>query len=321
MIRIKVLKIIAASILMNCAALAQVPNKSDRLERYHFDRGALGTMIALTLYHDDSSGAEEIAHLAFQYLDSLNQVLSDYLPTSEVGRINTSKDKTHSLSPILLEVLTSANVLTKNTSGVFDVYLGRLTHLWKRAFGKNRFPGKRRIRRAMRKSGHQSIELDTVQAKLHRLKPVHIDLGGIGKGFIGDKLGKFLKASGVSCFLLDLGGDLIAGDAPPGAQGWLIEVPGIEPQLIVNQSIATSGGVYQYVTHRGTRYSHLINPRTGLGLQKRVTATAICDDATTADALASALPFLRKPRLEGIAHLYPGLHFIIQTGSGEIRSQ
>jgi thiamine biosynthesis lipoprotein len=98
-----------------------------------------------------------------------------------------------------------------------------------------------------------------------------------------------LAEHGIEAALVDAGGDLAVGHAPPGQTGWLVSLPGGDSLRLADVAIATSGDANRYVEIGGVRYAHVVDPFTGLGVIDAPTVTVIAADATTADALASAL--------------------------------
>jgi thiamine biosynthesis lipoprotein len=132
------------------------------------------------------------------------------------------------------------------------------------------------------------------------LKPeMRLDLGGIAKGYAVDKALAVLRRRGITRALVDAGGDIGLGDPPPGKPGWGIGVAPLEPGgppggflWLSRRAIATSGDTQQYVVIDGVRYSHLVDPRTGLGLTDHSSVTVIAPDGITADGLASAVSVL-----------------------------
>ncbi|MEM9986141.1 MAG: FAD:protein FMN transferase, partial [Bacteroidota bacterium] len=119
-----------------------------------------------------------------------------------------------------------------------------------------------------------------------------LDLGGIAKGYAVDVLADMLCEAGFSCFVIDGGGDLRIGAPPPGKEGWRIQFPDGTYRELSRVALATSGDRYRYLYHRGQRYSHLIDPRTGLGISHGYAVTVEARSCTQADALASALSIL-----------------------------
>jgi thiamine biosynthesis lipoprotein len=141
-----------------------------------------------------------------------------------------------------------------------------------------------------------------------------IDLGGIAKGYLLQEALEVLWTRGNAVAMVEAGGDFVVGEAPPGREGWEIEVPGADSAFSVrtralrNAAIATSGASEQFVVIGDVRYSHVINAKTGLGLTASFTAMVIARDGATADAVATAgqvlgpgaIPTLR-PLVLGIA--------------------
>lgn len=146
-----------------------------------------------------------------------------------------------------------------------------------------------------------------------RLQPLtQLDLGGIAKGYILQEALRTLRAHRVESALVEAGGDIVVGAPPPGRSGWRIEVPGAGESFreraahLSNAALATSGPAAQFVEIAGVRYSHVIDPVTGLGLTRDLTAHVIADDAATADALATALTVIGPGRAAQIGAQFAG---------------
>jgi len=120
-----------------------------------------------------------------------------------------------------------------------------------------------------------------------------LDLGGIAKGYAADAALAVLREQGLPRALVDAGGDVTVGDPPPDAEGWLVGLASLdgtaadEGIVVANCSVATSGASFQHVDIGGTRYAHVVDPRTGLGSTSRSVATVVADDGAVADAWAS----------------------------------
>jgi thiamine biosynthesis lipoprotein len=129
---------------------------------------------------------------------------------------------------------------------------------------------------------------------------MRLDLGGIGMGFAIDRTLELLRRRGVVSAMIDASGDIGVSAAPPHATGWKIAVAPLDPTagtapetlLLAEAAITTSGDAHQGVEIDGRRYSHIVDPRTGLGVEGLSAVTVIARDATTADALATAASVL-----------------------------
>ncbi|MGH7447209.1 MAG: FAD:protein FMN transferase, partial [Longimicrobiales bacterium] len=165
---------------------------------------------------------------------------------------------------------------------------------------------------ARARPGWTKITLDRAR-RAASLAPsgVRLDLGGIAKGFILQDALAVLRSHGTARALLEAGGDIVAGDAPPGRTGWRIETPRADSTVaaraaaLVNAAVATSGPTAQFVMIDGIRYSHVVDPRTGIGLTHDVHATVIARDAALADALATALTVIGPESAAGLLAQFP----------------
>jgi thiamine biosynthesis lipoprotein len=166
---------------------------------------------------------------------------------------------------------------------------------------------------ARRRVGWPYVELDSAAQTVALVRPgMRLDLGGIAKGYAADAARVVLAGRGVPQALVEIGGDLVVGAAPPEADGWVVAVPYAEgdarEQVVVHAAVSSSGDTEQYVEIAGRRYSHIVDPRTGLGLTDRLAVTVIAPDGFTSDGLSTLLSVLgeREGRALLRAH-FPGV--------------
>jgi FAD:protein FMN transferase len=176
--------------------------------------------------------------------------------------------------------------------GAFDPTVGPFVELWRVARRTGKLPDRAALDSAAARVGWRHVHLDSA-ARAARLDVagMRIDLGGIAKGYILDQARAELGRQGLRRVLLQAGGDISTGDPPPGRAGWRVAgVPG--GSTLANAAVSTSGDTEQFVIIGGVRYSHVLDPRTGVGLTSRRQATVVAPDGATADALATALTVL-----------------------------
>jgi thiamine biosynthesis lipoprotein len=145
--------------------------------------------------------------------------------------------------------------------------------------------------------GYRNIKLDAKKRTVQLVKEgMRLDLGGIGKGFAADEVQKVLREHGIERALVAAGGDITVSGPPPDADGWKVAIAPLEPgakpteQLILkNAAVSTSGDAEQYVEIDGKRYSHIVDPKTGIGLTQRMSVTVVGPDGTTADSLTKVV--------------------------------
>lgn len=304
-----------------------VTAQPDTLHRYTFRRGLMGTEFILTLYAPDNSTAQRVSTAVNARMDSLNLSMSDYLDGSEINRL-TAKSGTGQwvrVSRALFSVLQKARWVAKTSGGRYDPTIGPLSQLWRRAVRRGEFPTARQRRKARQVVGYRKMQLDsaTQSVKLRRSN-MRLDVGGIGQGFAIDEAASVLRNAGLPAFLLDLGGDVLAGDAPPNQPGWRVALDSTTV-LLKNAAITTSGDTYRHLDYRGKRYSHIMNPRSGLGLRHFVRATVLAPDGWRADALTKVFSVARgwPSRLRQSRRLlrrFPGVSvLLIEKKSGQLR--
>lgn len=284
-------------LLTYCLVFSFTASAQPAFHRYEFSHPQMGTVFRLVFYtQQDSAGAAAIAARVFRRVDTLNQIFSDYLPDSELNRLS---DRAGQMYPVpvsaeLADILRKSRHFSKATNGAFDVTVGALTRLWRRARTMQEMPDTARLQAALQTVGWKSVRFNGKRQIWLARPGARLDLGGIAQGFAADECLRLLQAAGIRQALADAGGDIALGDAPPGAAGWRIEKPGEDPSnpevlYLANCGITTSGATYRYTEFNGLRYSHIINPKTGVGLTHRVLVTVQAPDATTADAWATAI--------------------------------
>lgn len=271
-------------------------------KRFEFTGIEMAVPVRIVLYAEDESVAKAASASALARFRQLNEVMSDYDPTSEVRRLSATSGSGQAVrvGDDLWRVLCRSKEIAVQSGGAFDVTVGPVVRLWRRARREEMLPDPDRLAAARAAVGHQWMELDRSAQTVRLTRPdMRVDLGGIAKGDAVDEVLRVIAGHGIRSALVDAGGDIGLGDAPPGRAGWVIGVAPLEldarPSVFLslsNVAIATSGDSWQFVEIDGRRYSHLVDPRTGLGLTDHSSVTVIAPDAITADGLASAVSVL-----------------------------
>ena len=271
--------------------------------RFVFEKAEMGLPFRITLYAEGPSQAKAAADAAFARIEELNAVFSDYDPDSELSRLSRSSGQGRAvpLGADLWRVLEQAQLLAEKTEGAFDVTVGPLVNLWRRVRRKRELPGAALLEEMRARVGYRSLRLDPVTRSAELAAPeMRLDAGAIAKGYAVDEALAVLDRLGVHRALVGGSGDMAASDPPPGQEGWRIEVPAIDapgappPQvvLLARRAIATSGDHFQHVEIDGVRYSHIVDPRTGMGLVGQSVVTVVAGNCATADSLATAVSVL-----------------------------
>ena len=284
------------------------------LERFEFSQPQMGSLFRITLYGPDERTAAAAASNAFARVEQLNRIMSDYDSESELTRLCRQPVSTPTqVSPELFDILTRSETLARRSKGAFDVTVGPMVQLWRAARRRNLLPTEAAIASARLHVGHEKIRLDphahTVTLLIENMR---LDLGGIAKGFAADEALAVLRRRGITRAMCAASGDIAIGDPPPGKTGWRVGIAGLDEVgnqlqqtlLLHNAGISTSGDAEQYVEINGTRYSHIVDPATGLGLTNRLQVTIIAPNATLTDGLATAVSVLGMSQGMALADSY-----------------
>ena len=266
------------------AALAYADSVAAKVEmkRYTFERKLMGTACVITVFADNEKEARASANAAFEEMARLESVMSDWIqahPDSELLQLakfaSEDPEDARKVSDDLWPVLVRSVAVHDATGGAFDITAKPFINMWRTSRERKELPPKAAIDRMRPFVGMQHLKLDTENQRARLSKPgAWLDLGGIAKGYIADRALDVLKERGLTIAQVQAGGDMALGDPPPGLKGWPINVPDFpkddgEKGLAfwhANGGVSVSGDAFRFVEIEGVRYSHVIDPRTGLGV-------------------------------------------------------
>lgn len=292
------MKFLLALFIISSAAHAQT------LERHEFESAHMGTLFKVILYAPDETEAKKAADSAFELAEKLNASFSDYEADSELRQLI---EKGHGkVSAELFEILTLAKEISKATDGAFDITTGAHTRNWRKAKITRKLPTAEEITAAKAASGWQHLRLEPESRTVTLLPKMQLDLGGIAKGYAADAMLALLKKQGFQNASVAAGGDVAAGFAPPGSKAWKVAIAPDGKTTkrhipLVNEAVSTSGSAEQKIEIDGKVYSHVVNPKTGLGLRKHISVSVRAKRAALADAFATAFSVLGKEKSQAIA--------------------
>ena len=285
----------------------------DAQGRHDFTGLHMGVAVRIALYAPSDNVAREAARAAFERIAELDDKMSADRPHSEVRMLAEHPWDWQPVSEDMLNVLALAQEVSQKSGGAFDVTVGPLVQLWSGSKRAGRLPTAIEISEAGWRSGSPLLEVDTDRGQVRLwTRDMQIDLGGIARGYILQEALAVLRARGVPSAMIEAGGNLVVGDAPPGQPGWNVYVASGDTAVLnraralTNAAVATSGGNAQFIEVNGVRYSSVIDPRTGLGITGRHIVTVIAKDAALADAAATALRVLGPSGAEPFRSTLPG---------------
>ncbi len=310
------------ALLAALAALACAAPPPHPLVEISDGRPAMGTILEITLFAPATPAARESLDALFEIASHLDASLTLYDPNSELSRLNRSAGRgAVSVAPELARILAASLTHSRLTRGAFDVTVGPLVALWTRAGETGVLPSDAELAHARSLVGANQIRLAGSQVTLAR-EGVSVDLGGIAKGWALDRMLPLLRERGIENALLDFGqSSLWALGAPPASAGWrlLARAPGagaLGVLTLSDQALSVSGSLGQSVEIGGRRYGHVLDPRSGLALERRRQALVVAPDAALAEALSKGLLVLGE--VEGIALVaaQPGCEALLVDADG-----
>jgi len=286
-------RIISLILFLPCLFISLQASKPVSPLKFH--QKLMGTDVTLVIDADECKALQTAVAKTFAEGNRLNNILSDWEADSELSILSRSSQHGEFLivSNELFEVMSFSKKLSKQTDGAFDITIGPLSRLWRIARHQKKLPSQYKIDQCLSRTGYEKLELlETNQSARLTQKNMVLDLGAAAKGYIADSMLAVLKDAGFPRSLIDAGGDLTIGDAPRFRNGWAVKIGGLvnsHSKMIElsNCAVATSGDLEQFLEINGKVYSHIINPRTGYGLESRAQVSVVAENGMLADALAS----------------------------------
>jgi len=328
----KIFSLHCAAVLVVAGVLAATGCRSTppvaHLHRFEFKQPHMGTLFTITLYAPDDTKARAASDAAFAKIAALDRMMTDYDPESELMRLcQKPAGQPVRVSGELFDVLQKSQRLAELSDGAFDATVGPVVRLWRRARRTESLPSPEMLTRACESVGYQKLKLDARNRIVTLTVPdMQLDLGGIGKGYAATKALEVLKGHGLPRALIAASGDIAAGDPPPGRRGWRVGIGLLGGSrealarnlLLHNTAASTSGDTEQFVEIGGKRYSHIVDPRTGVGLTERLQVTIIAKSATATDSFATAVSVLGIERGLALVESQPGMAaFILRKNGGQ----
>lgn len=261
-------------------------------------RLVMGTYAEISVYSSNKENAARAVKEAFGEMERLDGLMSNYKPSSELSRINREAPQAPtSCDPELLEVIENSLGYSALTKGAFDITVEPLVSKWGFYDGKVRVPTEEEVELILPAVSYKNINIQGYgdsKSISFRHPDTRIDLGAIGKGYAVDRAVEVLKRQGITSAMVNLGGNIYAIGHPPGGRAWKIGVQHPRQKGVLlgyielkDMGVATSGDYERFFTVNGKRYSHIIDPRTGMPAEGVVSVTVVAGSATEADALST----------------------------------
>ena len=286
----------------------------------------MGSRFDISIVAADSLSAEKNIDQAIAEIDRIEQLISDWIPSSQVSEIN----RMAGIQPVkvdqeLLQLTKRALRISELTEGAFDISFAAMDRIWKFDGSMEQLPDSVAIQQAIANIGYRYIQLDTINSTIYLTrKGMKIGFGATGKGYAADKCREHMKALGVQAGIINASGDLTTWGSQPDGSAWTIGVTNpfrrSRPAAILEMytgAVTTSGDYEKYVEINGKRYSHIINPKTGMPSYGLTSVTVIGPDAETCNGFSTAIMVLGKKKGLQLINKYPAFGCLIVNTKGK----
>jgi thiamine biosynthesis lipoprotein len=256
----------------------------------------MGTSVSISIAGVDEARADQAADDAFHEIRRIEEIMSTYIPVSDISRINQAAGKQWvKVSPELVSVIREGIRFGELSEGAFDIAIKPLTKIWSYEPG-SRPPSREEIERLLPLINYHDVLVDDAKGVKLEHPGMAIVLGGIAKGYAVDRAVTVLQSEGITDSVVNAGGDLRAIGRRSGKRAWRVGIqdPRNKDHLIgeiplADRAVATSGDYERFYIYKGVRYHHILDPRKGEPARGCRSVTILAPTAMAADALATAV--------------------------------
>ncbi|MCB0442546.1 MAG: FAD:protein FMN transferase [Flavobacterium sp.] len=258
----------------------------------------LGSPFEMTVVAKDTIQGNYYINQATEEVKRIENLISDWIPTTQISNVN----KNAGITPVkvdqeVFELIERAIKISELTKGAFDISYASMDKIWKFDGSMKQMPTKEAIKNSVAKVGYQNIILNEKEATVFlKNKGMKLGLGGIGQGYIADKVKALLTEIGCKSGIVNVSGDIFAWGKQPDGKPWTVAI--VNPMNknkvfatfpLEDSAVETSGSYEKFVTFNGKRYSHIIDPRTGYPATGIVSVSVFAKTTELADALATGI--------------------------------
>ena len=275
----------------------------------------MGNQFEISLVAEEEELANEWIQQGFNHIKEIEYLLTTYSDTSDLYRINAAAG----VEPVVVHketfgIIERSLQISAITQGAFDISYGSVDkRLWNFDVHQNELPDPETAKKMVRLINYRNILLNKAATTVMlKEKGMRIGLGGIGKGYAAEKTRQYLKSLGATAGIVNASGDLTTWGMQPDGKPWTIGIadPNNASSIfsyleVSDMAVATSGNYEKFIWVNGRKYSHTINPKTGLPITGIKSVTILTPNAELADALTTPIAIMG---IEAGLHLINQLH-------------
>lgn len=284
---------------------------------------AMGTVFEIAAYGSSPSRMSRAIDQAFKEVVRLDHVMSDYIPDSDLSRINrTAHYRAEPIPADLYKVIQQSLVYSRLSMGEFDITVGPIARLWKAEIEGGAAPSKAQEERLRRCVGWRKVVLLPPNRVEFRSSCMALDLGAIGKGYAVDRAAAVLRSYGIERALISAGGSTFyAMGSPPGKPAWVVHLR--DPSSKLNPEVSLSGDSVstseqtQDPEHGSAPFGHIVDPAKGIPVKTPYSVSVVADSATVSDALSTTLLLMGPTRGKPLVRKLPEVAAIWISAQGK----
>lgn len=289
----------------------------------------LGSPFEVTAVAKDTLAANLYIDMAVDETKRIENLISDWIPTTPISEVNRNAGiKPVKVNSEVFDLVGRALKISEITDGAFDISYASMDKIWKFDGTMKTMPTKEAIKKSVEKIGYKNVILDKKEQTIFlKIAGMKLGLGGIGQGYIADKVKDLLFSKGCISGIINVSGDINAWGKQPDGKLWTI---GIVNPLNKNKifatfpledsAVETSGSYEKYVIFDGIRYSHIIDPRTGYPAKGVVSVSVFAKQTEIADALATGIFVMGVDVGLDLVNQIKGIECIIVDDQGKIHA-
>ena len=289
----------------------------------------LGSPLEITVVAKDTIQGNQYIDLAITEVKRIEYLISDWIPSTQISQVNKNAgSKPIKVDKEVFDLVGRAIKVSQITSGAFDISYASMDKIWKFDGSMKAMPTEEAIKKSVSKIGYKNIILDSKEQTIFlKNEGMKLGLGGIGQGYIADKVKELLFSKGCTSGIVNVSGDINAWGRQQDGNPWTV---GIVNPLNKNKvfatfpledsAVETSGNYEKYVIFNGIRYSHIIDPRTGYPAQGLVSVSVFAKQTEIADALATGIFVMGVEVGIDLVNQLKGVECIMVDDKGKIHS-
>ena len=315
----KLLSLLFVVVSFSCFAQAEYKKKVSML----------GSPFEITVVAKDSLEGNHFIDLAISEVKRIENQISDWIPTTQISLVNKNAGiQAVKVDSEVFDLVTRAIKISEITDGAFDISYASMDKIWKFDGSMKVMPSPEDIKKSVEKVGYKQIILNTNDTSIFlENEGMKLGLGGIGQGYIADKIKTLLQQKGCTSGLVNVSGDINTWGKQPNGLDWSVGI--INPMNknkifatfpLNDSAVETSGSYEKYVTFNGKRYSHIIDPRTGYPASGIVSVSVFAKQTELADALATGIFVLGVEVGLDLVNQLKGIGCIIVDEKGAIHA-